>query len=252
MPVVDLQRTTYGALPLWTFPSIEVPGLTLVVTGREGGVSTGPYASLNLGGHVGDLPSSVAVNALLLSSVFGGEGVTFVQQVHGDAVIEQDDVTSSSEADAIVVRAGRGAAGVRVADCVPIALIDPTSRVCVVVHAGWRGLARGVIEQAARVLSSETRQLIAAVGPSISQAAYQVGPEVVAQHDDFAQHAVPDEGDRLMLDLRAVTSTQLQRVGIDPSRQFLSRQVTDGGVEFFSDRAQRPCGRFALIAKWES
>lgn len=252
MPIVQLERDTRGAVPLWRFPGLHVDGLTLAVTGREGGVSTGSYSSFNLGTHVDDSPTAVAMNALMLSSVFGGDGVTFVNQVHGATVIECSRATSDSEADAIIVRVGDRAAGIRVADCVPIAIIDIRQRACVVVHAGWRGLAAGVIEQAVRTLAAQPSDLLAAVGPSISHAAYQVGPEVVLQHDDFGQHATPDIADRFKLDLRGVTATQLTRFGITDERQWFSQDVTDGGQTFFSDRAQRPCGRFALIAKWES
>ena len=252
MPVVSLERVQRGAIPFWRFPGIDVPGLTLGVTGREGGVSTGPYGSLNLGAHVGDLPTAVAMNALMLSSAFGGEGVTFVNQVHGSAVVESSLVTPDTEADAIVVRVGDRAVGIRVADCVPIAIINPRQRVCVVVHAGWRGLATGVIERAVHAVMAEPGDLVAVVGPSISHAAYQVGPEVIAQHDDFARHSRSDVGDRFKLDLRAVTATQLSRAGVNDDQQWFSLDVTDGGEKFFSDRAERPCGRFALIAKWES
>jgi len=252
MPVVALERFERGAIPLWRFPGLDVPGLTVAVTSREGGVSTGPYGSFNLGIHVGDSPPAVAMNALMLSGALGGDGVTFVNQVHGNAVVESSLVTPDTEADAIVVRVGDRATGIRVADCVPIVIIDRRQRVCVVVHAGWRGLAAGVIERAVSTVRNNPGDLIAAVGPSISHAAYQVGPEVIAQHDDFAHHATPDEDDRFKLDLRAVTATQLTRAGVPESQQWFSLDVTDGGAQFFSDRAERPSGRFALIAKWES
>lgn len=252
MPVVALERFERGAIPLWRFPGLDVPGLTVAVTSREGGVSTGPYGSFNLGPHVDDSPPAVAMNALMLSSAFGGEGVTFVNHVHGNAVVESSLVTPNTEADAIVVRVGDRATGIRVADCVPIAIIDRRQRVCVVVHAGWRGLAAGVIERAVSTVRVEPSDLVAVVGPSISHAAYQVGSEVIAQHKDFFRHSAPDVGDRFKLDLRAVTTTQLARAGVRDDQQWFSLDVTDGGERFFSDRAERPCGRFALIAKWES
>ena len=252
MPVVHLERDAGGAVPLWRFPGISIPGLSLAVTSREGGVSTGAFGSFNLGTHVGDNPAAVAMNALMLASVFGGDGVTFVNQVHGAEVVESSTATLDTEADAIIVRVGDRATGIRVADCVPIAIIDQRRRVGAVVHAGWRGLAVDIIHTTVRALAANPEDLIAAVGPSISHQSYQVGPEVVAQHEDFAQHATPDVGDRFKLDLRGVTTTQLTRAGIAADQQWFSHDVTDGGERFFSDRAQRPCGRFALIMKWES
>lgn len=252
MPVVPLQRDERGAVPVWRFPDLYVPGLSLAVTSREGGVSTGAFRSFNLGTHVGDTPTAVAMNALMLSSLFGGDGVTFVTQVHGATIEECARATSDTEADAIIVRVGDRAAGVRVADCVPVAIIDTQQRVGVVVHAGWRGLAAGIIEKAVLAVAGQSGDVVAAIGPSISHASYQVGPDVLAHHDDFVRHATPDVGDRYRLDLRGVTETQLARAGVASEHQWFSQDVTDGGERFFSDRAERPCGRFALIMKWES
>jgi len=252
VPLVHLVPDTRSGVPLWRFPDLPVANLNLAITSRAGGVSTGPYAGLNLGTHVGDSPSAVALNGLMLSSAFGGDRVAFVNQVHGTHIVPVADITADTNADGIVVDSGDAPAGIRVADCVPLALINVRAQRCVLVHAGWRGLALNIIEEARRIAGQPGEELIAAVGPSISGATYQVGPDVIAAHPDFARHARPDAGDRALLDLRAVVTSQLARVGIDENHTWMSHEVTDGGGTFFSDRAERPCGRFALLARWES
>ncbi|MBU6232818.1 MAG: laccase domain-containing protein [Acidobacteria bacterium] len=252
MPVVSLVPDTSRGVTLWRFPGLPVAGLDLAVTSRAGGVSTGPYAGLNLGTHVGDSPTAVALNGLMLSSAFGGDRVSFVHQVHGTDIVRVSEINDDTAADGIIVDSGDPAAGIRVADCVPLALINPHTRRCVMVHAGWRGLALNIIDKARAIAGDDGAPVLAVVGPSISGATYQVGPEVIDAHSDFAKHAVHDIGDRSLLDLRGVVRTQLARVGVDDAHTWMSREVTDGGDTFFSDRAARPCGRFALLARWES
>jgi len=141
--------------------------------------------------------------------------------------------------------------GVLVADCVPVVLVNSSRRRCALVHAGWRGLAAGVIARALESLG-DPRDVVAAIGPSISRERYEVGPEV-AQHFRGVDGAlVAGDGDRSRLDLHAVTRHQLVAGAVDPDSIWTSLEVTDGGERFFSDRAQRPCGRFALVAKWSS
>jgi copper oxidase (laccase) domain-containing protein len=86
------------------------------------------------------------------------------------------------------------------------------------------------------------------MGPCISPAAYQVGPEVARHFASVPRAILADQGDRSRLDLRAVATAQLSELGIGDERIEFSRQVTDGGAVFYSDRAARPCGRFALVA----
>jgi YfiH family protein len=186
----------------------------------------------------------------MLSGAFRGEAIAFVSQVHGATVVEAETIDSRTEADAIMLR--RGAAGVRVADCVPIAIVDPVQHAAVIIHAGWRGHAAGVIEAAAAQLGGQASDWLAVVGPSISGAAYQVGHDVIDADSRFFSFATPDSEGKFLLDLRALTRSTLADLGVDDERQWISSQVTDGGKTFFSDRAQRPCGRFAMIVSWQS
>jgi copper oxidase (laccase) domain-containing protein len=113
-------------------------------------------------------------------------------------------------------------------------------------------LAAGVIEAAVTALDTDTSQLQVSIGPAISGDRYQVGPEVIAASPYFVPHARADVGDRSMLDTRDAALSILEVLGVPRENVSISTQVTDGGTQFFSDRAARPCGRFALVAKWQS
>jgi copper oxidase (laccase) domain-containing protein len=132
--------------------------------------------------------------------------------------------------------------------------VDPEARVLVAAHAGWRGTANRVAAVAVRTaaeLGAEPRRCHAAIGPCISQAGYQVGGEVVAALVDAgAGHCiVPDGSGRHLADLRAANVTHLVEAGLPLEHIIATSSSTDGGSTFFSDRAQRPCGRFALSAR---
>jgi YfiH family protein len=224
-------------------------GVDVFVTDRFNGASAGPYDSLNLGDHVGDDDEAVRENRSLVARAAGVDPDQFVtvRQVHGAEVLDAGSVTGASEADALVTVSSELALAILVADCLPLALVDATSRRVALVHAGWRGLSVGVIARALQ--GFESRSTHAFLGPSISQERYQVGPEVARHFTGFEGALVPDKGDRSRLDIRLVATRQLLDAGVRDEHIVRSRDVTDGGEVFFSDRAQRPCGRFAIVAR---
>jgi YfiH family protein len=233
-------------VPLYVIEDARDCGIDAFFTSRSGGVSIGSYDSLNLGDHVGDDPDHVARNRGIVENLVGAP-VRLIRQIHGNAVLQSDEVTSESEGDALV-SVSDDAVGIMVADCVPVLLYSAVESQFCVVHAGWKGLVAGVLENAVGRFS-EKSDVCAFIGPSISAARYQVGPEV-ARHFVNVPHALsPDVGDRSLLDLRLVATFLLERAGLTPTHISLSDEVTDGGDTFFSDRACRPCGRFALIAR---
>ncbi|HUY43528.1 MAG TPA: polyphenol oxidase family protein [Acidimicrobiales bacterium] len=234
--------------PLGEVSSARRFGVRAWVSDRRGGVSASCYSTFNLAEHVGDDPADVAANRAILAHAVGVEPsrLLFVRQVHGVDVVAASAVGPDTEADAIL--GGDFAVAVLVADCVPVLIVNRQTSEFAVVHAGWRGLAAGVIARAASRLG-EGDSLYAYVGPSISGAAYQVGPEVAASFSGVPGALVPDVADRSRLDLRAVSVHQLQALGLRDEFIEKSVEVTDGGGRFFSDRAQRPSGRFALVAK---
>ncbi len=104
-----------------------------------------------------------------------------------------------------------------------------------------------MIAEALREFDASTTHVF--LGPCISAEAYQIGPEVAARFADVPGALAPDVGDRSRLDLRAVALFQLREAGVPDENITMSREVTDGGEIFYSDRSQRPCGRFALVAR---
>jgi YfiH family protein len=262
-----------GALRLLTWPALEASGVDAAVTARSGGVSPGPYASLNLSLSVGDDPANVLENRRRLAAGFGARLADFVfaGQVHGAGVRVVSEADRGSGAfsledaipatDALVTRTPGLVLASLTADCVPIVLHDPVAGVLACVHAGWRGTVARVSAAAVAAmqdLGSRPADVIAGIGPAIAPARYQVGPDVyqaVTQAFGPASFIQPDSvPDRWRLDLWAANRFVLTEAGV-PGPQI---QVTDiptgptephGPSDFFSDRAARPCGRLALIAR---
>lgn len=256
-----------GELDVHVWPAVAALGVDAFVTTRHGGVSTGPYRSLNLGLHVEDDPDSVRENRRRAARALdaGLEELVFANQVHGT------DVAVVTTADA-----GRGAAGVDdaiagtdalvtrtagpvlvtlVADCAPILLVDPDARVLATVHAGWRGAVAGTVAAAVRTMASlgaRPASTIAWIGPTIPAAGYEVGPEVAeAARDGLGGDvaaALEPAGDRWHFDVAEANRIQLLAAGV-PDDQVHRTRFTTGDDRFFSDRAARPCGRFGLLAR---
>ncbi len=251
-PQVTLPIELRGQLPVATLPMFHALGVEAFFTTREGGVSTGDFASLNLGSNGPDDPDHVRENYRRVAVAIGDDTVRRIRQIHSAAVVHVDALDGTSEGDALITNRVGEAVAMIVADCTPLLLVDPARHQLAVVHAGWRGLAAGVIEAAVSALDTDASQLHVAIGPAISGDRYQVGPEVIASSPHFASHARPDVGDRYLLDTRATAHSILEGLGVPAANVTMATQVTDGGAQFFSDRAARPCGRFALVAKWQS
>jgi polyphenol oxidase len=194
--------------------AIDLPGAHALFTTRRGGASTGAYASLNLGGLTADDPDAVKRNRALLQGDVGAR-LAFVRQVHGAHV---RPITSDSaepwglpaEADGQATVVGGVAPAVLVADCLPIAVAG-TGAVAIL-HAGWRGLAAGVVAAGIAQLEALGGQppLIAAIGPGAGACCYEVGAEV---HQAFS--ALPDSVHRgRRLDLKAIARHQLVQAGV--------------------------------------
>ena len=158
-------------------------------TRRSGGVSEGPFESLNLAHDVGDNPEKVAQNLRLFKENVGVDmPLARVKQVHGvDAIdgseIAQEDWTipPSVEGDAIVTAKSSTVVAVQTADCAAVLLADPETGAVAAIHAGWRGAARGVVRNAVRKMSelgANPGSLLAAIGPCICPMCYEVGDDV--------------------------------------------------------------------------
>ena len=263
-----------GALRLLTWPALEASGAEAAVTARSGGVSSGPYATLNLSLSVGDDPADVLENRRRLAAGFGARPGDFVfaGQVHGARVrvvgeadrgrgaFSQADVIPAT--DALVTRSPGVVLAILTADCVPIVLHDPVAGVLACVHAGWRGTVAQVSAAAVAAmqsLGSRPSDVIAGLGPAVAPARYQVGPDVyqaVTQAFGPAAPAFirPDLDGRWLLDLWAANRHDLREAGV-PDRQIHTANLPTGPIGptdpgyFFSDRSARPCGRLALVAR---
>lgn len=172
-------------IPDWPAP----PNVRALVTTRNGGVSAGPYASLNLGDHVGDDPAAVAANRRLLRRQLPADPV-WLKQVHGMQCCDASACSNAKgnpppEADAAFTRKSGVVCAVLTADCLPILLCDDAGTVVAVAHAGWRGLAAGVIETTVMTMEVPGERLLAWLGPAIGPEHFEVGGEV---RDAFLAH----------------------------------------------------------------
>lgn len=245
-----------GPLEVVRLRHLAAVGADVVVTTRVGGVSAPPYDTLNLGDHVGDVAGAVAENRHRLAGAMAVDtgALAIARQVHGTGAVVVRRGEPIGDADVLVTTDDSIAICVLVADCVPIVLFDPVARVLCVAHAGWRGTAScvaAVAVDAMAALGARPARTCAALGPCISQAAYQVGDDVAEAlaAARCATAVVPDGKGRHLADLAAATRTQLLGAGLRDEMIDLPTSRTDGGSRFFSDRAQRPCGRFALAAR---
>lgn len=203
----------------WIFPVWPAPGnVQARTTTRTGGVSSGPYQSFNLADHVGDSAGAVSKNRARLVAELGLEAEpVWLSQVHGVRVIRADDVTDRF-ADGSFTQSPGVVCAVLTADCLPLLLCDRTGSRVAAVHAGWRGLASGVVEAAVDAMACDGSQLIAWLGPAIGPDAFEVGGEVreaFLDHDDDARLAfTPGREGRWYADMHVLARQRLQRRGV--------------------------------------
>jgi YfiH family protein len=206
------------------FPSSIIHGFTT----RVGGVSRGRHATLNVGERWGDEPEAVAENLrrVALAVPFDLDRLVRVRQVHGNVVLAADEVDASSEADALWCGSMRPDAqnknsvvAVLTADCVPILLCDRDASVVAAVHSGWKGTVANIAARTVETLVAagiSPTQLLAAIGPCIEVAAFEVGEEVAERFD--ARFVERGFGPKPHVDLDACVRAQLEGAGI-PANQ---------------------------------
>lgn len=238
--------------------ALEGRGFLAAFTERTGGVSAGPFETLNLGLATGDRRASVEENRGRVLGALGVPPPALARQVHGARVVRVGAGRAGAgwdgragpiaDADALLVsRAGLPVA-VLVADCLPIALADPAAGLLAVVHAGWRGLAAGVIERALARFPAP-RRLLAAIGPAVGPCHYEVGEDValaVAAGSE-AGAVTARRGGRVRLDLAATAARVLRAAGVRRLEAAGACTACEEG-RFFSHRRDGRTGRQALIA----
>ena len=258
--------------PDWPAP----PAVRAVTTTRSGGVSRAPYASLNLAAGTGDAPSSVARNrAMVVSALELDHEPCWLDQIHGSDVVRAACYATAPRADASIGDAGSPPCAVLTADCLPVVLCDAAGTRVGIAHAGWRGLAGGVIERCVAAMERPAGELLAWLGPGIGADSYEVGPEVRAaclDADPGAWRAftprAPDRGDgdppfpaesrrtsappapvadRWFADLYAIARRRLESLGVECICGGGFCTCRDGS-RFFSHRRDGVTGRFATLA----
>lgn len=240
-------RLPPGFEPSGDHISIELrPGAQALFTTRRGGYSQGPYARLNLGRWTDDDPEAVERNRASIEALVGVP-LTYTRQVHGSRVLKIGAPPAGTpvEADGQATATAGMAPTALVADCLPIAVAADGA--VAMLHAGWRGLAAGVLEEGVRVLRElgPRGQLVAAIGPGAGPCCYQVGPEVHAAFADSSPRARHGSN----LDLKAIARSQLEQAGVTTVRDVGLCTICSPPELFFSHRRDRGItGRQAGIA----
>ncbi len=229
----------------WPAAAGVIAGTTL----RSGGVSKGTYAALNLGAYTDDDANAVRQNRERFIKICGLPAVPrWLKQVHGNTVIIEPPGGGVTEADAALTRKPEVVCAVLTADCLPVIFSSTDGAELAVAHAGWRGLAGGVLEAAVRAMSSDPADVLAWLGPAISQTAFEVGGEVREQflvHDAAAADCfAANERGRWQADLYGLARMRLASAGID--RVSGGEYCTFSEPErFYSYRRDGACGRMA-------
>lgn len=232
-------------VPDWPAP----PAVRALTTTRHGGASIGAHASFNLAGHVGDDPAAVAANRERLRARVPVPPL-WLNQVHGVQCVCVDAADEHADADAAWTRERQRACVVMTADCLPVLLCDEAGSVVAAAHAGWRGLAAGVLEATVAAMATPEARLLAWLGPAIGPTAFEVGGEVRAAFvgDDAAAATAfaPGVAGKWWCDLYALARLRLARAGVE--------RVYGGGFctasetgRFFSYRREGVTGRMASL-----
>ena len=236
----------------WITPDWPAPAqVKAAATLRTGGVSEGPYASLNLGSHVGDDAAAVAENRRLLKEALQlpAEPV-WLNQVHGTDVVIANSQVSPPTADASIALGADQVCAVLTADCLPVLFCDRQGTRVGAAHAGWRGLAGGVLNATIRALDVPPSQLLAWLGPAIEPEAFEVGPEVREQFISLhAANATAFESNargRWQADLYQLARNELARLGVHAVFGGDQRCHADAD-NFYSYRRDSRTGRMATL-----
>jgi hypothetical protein len=251
----ELERRVRAEELDWIVPPLaDHADVRALVTTRTGGVSTGEYGSMNVARHSGDDPKAVAENRRRLEAFLPSPPI-WLEQVHGTTVAMLDRAASAARivADAAVTRMPGIVAAVQTADCLPVLFADRNGTAVGIAHAGWRGLAAGVLEATVRALKAlgvSPRDVNVWIGPGIGPRAFEVGADVhaafCAQDPAAAGAFAADRPGKWKADLYALARARLAAAGVG--------DVTGGGFcthdepsRFFSYRRAPESGRMASL-----
>ncbi len=233
----------------WLTPDWPAPAnVRACVTTRSGGVSLAPFDSLNLGDHVEDELAAVTQNRSRLNAALRCQPA-WLRQVHGIAVAKADPV-HVADADASWSSTPGIASAVLTADCLPALFCDRAGTRVAAAHAGWRGLAGGVLEATLDALALSPEQVLVWLGPAIGPTAFEVGAEVreafVSIHAEAAQAFQASRNDgKFMADVYALARIRLAACGV--TAVYGGGYCTVSDARFFSYRRAARTGRFASL-----
>lgn len=233
-------------IPEWPAPS----QIRAVTTQRHNGHSLPPFDTNNLGLHVGDNPHHVANNRQALVSVLQLPAEPFwLEQTHSTHCVIVEEEDSNRQADAAISRSKQGVLAIMTADCLPILLCNKQGTEIAAIHAGWRGLAAGVIENTLAKLESNASDIMAWIGPSICGSCYEVGDEVrtaCLSSRPFADQFFIARQEKWLADLPRIAEHILKNAGIDAI--YLSHQCTYENInDYYSWRREAQTGRIASL-----
>lgn len=242
----------FGIIPDWPAPA----NVRALQTTRLGGVSDEPYSSLNLGDHVGDDPVAVSRNRALLRAHLPSDPV-WLKQVHGNIVVDAERTVGVPDADASIARKSEVVCAVMTADCLPLLLCDEAGTVVAAAHAGWRGLAGGVVEATVKSMNVTPGKLLVWLGPAIGPQAFEVGNEVreaFLAHDPeaeeafvpFTSHASLLTPQKYLADIYLLARQRLALLGVERVYGGDLCTCTDA-ARFYSYRRDQATGRMASL-----
>ncbi|RLQ21426.1 peptidoglycan editing factor PgeF [Seongchinamella sediminis] len=241
--------------PAFIEPGWHLPGVTALATTRAGGSSAAPFASFNLGDHVGDDARAVAANRrALLAALPAGSVIQWLQQVHGKRVVRAGEgdcpEAGCPEADACWSDQPGMACAVMTADCLPVLLAAEDGQVVAAAHAGWRGLLAGVLEATVAAMGVDPMRLLAWLGPAIGPAAFAVGPEVreaFVERDPVGSAFMPAaQPGKYLANLYQLARYRLAQAGVNRIHGG-DRCTYSEADQFFSYRRDGKTGRMAAV-----
>jgi YfiH family protein len=231
-------------IPDWPAPS----NVHAIQTTRQGGFSDAPFESLNLGAHVQDQLITVVKNRQLLDQFVPAEPV-WLNQVHGTNVVDAALSSCVQDADASFTTQSNVVCVTMTADCLPVLLCNKQGTAVAAIHAGWRSLCDGVIENAVLAMGLKAEELLAWLGPAIGPDAFEVGAEVrqaFIEKDNHATQAFQPHADKWLANLYLLATQRLNNVGI--------KAIYGGGdctysspERYFSFRRDGMTGRMATM-----
>lgn len=245
-------------LVLTTVPHIDVwdDAVNGIFT-RAGGVSTGPFASLNISRSVGDAPAAVRQNRARIKECFNADHLVFAHQVHGNRVLRITAETIRRlnapdapvlEGDALITNIPGVFLGIQVADCQPVLLFDPRQRIIANIHAGWRGSVLNIIRETITIMkttyNSRPADIRAGIGPSL-------GPccaEFIHYRQEIPEHLWSYKNQNDCFDFWSISADQLKAEGVPADHIHTSGLCTRCHPDiFFSYRAEKTTGRFPAV-----